>query len=140
MAEHVREAADQVTGGGEFLAAGGDLGERGASAVVVGELAGRGEDPGGRLPGCGRGWRCGNGGVLAEPGGEPAQGAQASQVAAVAEFGVEPLGAADAFVPALAQVSLVRAEDPGPGQAGAAGQLVRGCGGRVAAHGLAVQP
>jgi hypothetical protein len=38
VAEHVRELADQVTGGREFFAAGGDLGERGA--VIVGELAG----------------------------------------------------------------------------------------------------
>jgi hypothetical protein len=38
VAEHVREAADQVTGRFEFLAAGGDLRERGP--VVLGEVAG----------------------------------------------------------------------------------------------------
>ena len=36
VAEHVGELADQVTGGGERGAAGGDAGERGA--VVVGRL------------------------------------------------------------------------------------------------------
>ena len=71
------ELADQVTGGGEFLAAGGDLRERGA--VVVGELAGRGEDPAGYLLRRGRWRRRGDGGVLAQPGGEPAQGAQAAR-------------------------------------------------------------
>ena len=66
----------------EFLAAAGDLRERGA--VVVGEVAGRGEDPAGHFPGRGRWRRRGDGGVAAELGGEPAQGAQASLVAAVA--------------------------------------------------------
>jgi len=40
VAEHVRELADQVAGGFEFGAAGGDLAER--CAVVVGEVGGRG--------------------------------------------------------------------------------------------------
>ena len=122
----------------EFLAAGGDLGERGA--VGVGELAGRGEDPAGHFPGRGRGRWCGDGGVLAQLGGEPAQGAQAAPVAALAQFGVQPLGAADPFVPALAQVGLVRAEQARPGQAGAADQLAGGRGGGVAADRLALQP
>ena|SRR5215467_3294848 len=62
----------RVAGEGEFLAPGDDLGERGA--VVVGELARRGEEPAGHLPGRGRGWWCRDGGVAAELGGEPAQG------------------------------------------------------------------
>ena len=138
VAEHVGEAADQVAGRGEFRAAGGDPGKRGA--VIVGELAGRGEDPGGHFPGCGRWRRCRIGDVLAQPRGKPPQGAQASQVAAVAEFAVEPLGAADALVPSLAQFGLVRAGQSRPGQAGIADQLVRAGGGCVAAHSLAVQP
>jgi uncharacterized membrane protein YhiD involved in acid resistance len=40
VAEHIRELADQVTGGVKFLAAGGDLRERGS--VAAGELARRG--------------------------------------------------------------------------------------------------
>ncbi len=116
MAEHFRELAEQVTGGGEFWAAGGDPGEVGP--VGVGEPAGRGEDPAGPLPGCWRGWGRGDGGVVAEPGGEPAQGAQAAPVAAFAQFLVQPAGAAHALVPALAQVGLVRAEQARPGQAG----------------------
>jgi hypothetical protein len=67
-------------------AAGGDLRERGA--VAVREIAGRGEDPAGYLlrRWC---WRSrGDGGVLAQPGGEPAQGARAAAVAAGAQFGV----------------------------------------------------
>ena len=70
VAEHVGELADQVPSGGELLAAGGDLGECGA---VADELAGRGEDPAGHFLGRGRGWWCGNGGVVAELGGEPTQ-------------------------------------------------------------------
>ncbi len=96
----------------------GDLRERGV--VGVGELAGRGEDPAGHLPRRRRGWWCKDGGVVAQLGGEPAQGAQAALVAAGAEFLVEPVSAAHAFVPALAQVGLVRAEQARPGKAGAA--------------------
>ncbi len=77
---------------------------------------------------------------LAQLGGEPAQGAQAAPVAAVAQLGVQPFGAADPFVPSLLQVGLVRAEQARPGQAGAADQLVGGRGGGVAADGLAIQP
>src|SRR6185437_7492648 len=108
VAEHVRELADQVTGSCEFLAAAGDLRERGA--VAVGEIAGRGEDPAGHLLRLGRWRRPGDGGVAAQPGGEPPQRAQAAPVAAVAQFGVQPFGAADPFVPALPQPVLVRAE------------------------------
>jgi len=128
VAEHVGELADQVTGDGEFLAAARDLAERGA--VSVGELAGRGQDPAGHLPGRGRGRCCGDGGVLAELGGEPAQGAQAAPVAALPQFLVQPPGAADSFVPALAQVGLVRAEQARPGQAGATDQLIGSGGGK----------
>ena len=77
---------------------------------------------------------------MAELGGEAAQGALAAAVAAFAQFLVQPFGAADPFVPALAQVGLVRAEQAGPGQPGAGDQLVGGGGGGVAAHGLALQP
>ena len=83
-AEHVRELADQVTGGLQFFAAGGDLGER--DAVIAGEVGGRGEDSAGHLPGR-RCWRRrGDGSVAAQPGGERAQGAQAAPVAAVAQL------------------------------------------------------
>ena len=116
VAQHVRELADQAAGGFEFLAAGGDLRERGP--VVIGELAGRGEDPAGHLPGRRRGWWRGDGSVLAELGGEPAQGALAAAVAAFAQFLVQPFGAADSFVPALAQVGLVRAEQARAGSGG----------------------
>ena len=88
----------------------------------------------------GRGRCCGDGGVLAQPGGEPAQGAQAAPVAAGAQLLVQPLGAADPLVPSLLQVGLVRAEQARPGQAGAADQLVGGRGAGVTADGLAVQP
>jgi SAM-dependent methyltransferase len=122
----------------EFGAAGGDLRERGA--VGVGELAGRGEDPAGHLLGCWR-WRGrGDGGVAAELGGEPAQGAQAAAVAAAAQLGMQLLGAADPFVPPLPQPVLVRAEQARPGQPGAAGQLVGGRSRGVAADRLGVQP
>ena len=97
VAEHVGELADQIAGRFELFAAGGDLREVGT--VVVGEVAGRGEDPTGRLVGR-RCWRRrGDGGVAAQLGGEPAQGAQAAAVAAVAQFGMQLLGAAAAFVP-----------------------------------------
>jgi hypothetical protein len=80
VAEHVGELADQVAGGEQLWAAGGDAGERGA--VIVGEFAGRGEDPAGDFLGRGRRrWR-GDVGVAAQLGGEPAQCAQASGVAA----------------------------------------------------------
>lgn len=137
VAQHVGELADQLASDGKFLAAGGDLGER--EAVVVGELAWRGEDPAGHLPGCWCWWWRGSGGVLAELGGEPAQGAQAAPVAALPQFLVQSASAVDSFVPALAQVGLVRAEQARPGQAGAADQLVGGRGGGVAAHCLALQ-
>jgi hypothetical protein len=115
------EVTDQGTSRFELGAASGDLGERGA--VVLGEVAGRGEDPAGHL----LGWRgCGDGGVAAQPAGEPAQGAQAAPVAAVAQFLVQPFGAADSLVPSLPQVGLVRAEQARPGQAGAADQLIGG--------------
>jgi hypothetical protein len=79
VAQHLCELADQAAGGAEFFAAGGDLRERGP--VVIGEFAGRGEDPAGHFPGCGRWWWRGDGGVVAELGGEPAQGALAAAVA-----------------------------------------------------------
>lgn len=109
VAQHVREVPDKGAGSGEFLAAAGDLGQ--CCAAVVGELARRDEDPACHL------WRGavlvpGDGGVLAQPGGEPAQGAQASPVAAAAEFLVQLLGAAAAFVPSLAQAGQVRIEEP----------------------------
>jgi hypothetical protein len=69
VAQHVGELADQVAGRFELLAVGGDLRERGA--VAVGEIVGRGEDPSGRRLRRGRWRRRGDGGVLAEPGGEP---------------------------------------------------------------------
>jgi hypothetical protein len=63
VAEHVCELADQITGGVEFGAAGGDLRERGT--VVAGHLTRRGEHPAGYLFCLGR-WRSGrDGGVLA---------------------------------------------------------------------------
>ena len=89
------------------------------------------------VPGGGAG---GDGGVAAQPGGEPAQRAQASLVAAAAEPGVQLFGAADPFVPSLPQVGLVRAEQAWPGQAGAADQLIGACGGGVAADRLALEP
>jgi hypothetical protein len=138
VAEHVRELADQDDGRLEFFAAGGDLRERGAA--VLGQVAGRGEDPAGYLL---RRWRRrgrGDGGVAAQPGGDPAQGAQAAAVAAVAQLGVQPLGAADPVVPPLLQVSLVRAEQARAGQADAAGELIGGRGRGVTADRLAVQP
>ena len=55
------------------------------------------------------GWR-GHGGAGVELGGEPAQ---AAAVAAVAQFGVQPSGAADSLLPALAPVNLVRPSSPG---------------------------
>ena len=140
VTEHVGELPDQGTGGFEFLAVGGDLRERGT--VVVGEVAGRGEDPAGHLPGRRRRrwrWR-GHGGVLAQRGGEPAQGAQAAAVAAGAQLGVQPLGAAAALLPALPQVSLVRTVRARLGQAGAGDQLIRGRGRGVAADRLALEP
>jgi hypothetical protein len=88
----------------------------------------------------GAGGCAGDGGVAAELGGEPAQGAHAPLVAAVAQLGVQPLGAADPFVPSLLQVGLVRAEQAGPHQADAAGQLIGACGGGVAADRLGIQP
>ena len=138
MAEHAGELADQITGGVEFGAAGGDLRER--VAVAVGEVAGRGEDPASHLlrRRCWRGR--GDLGVAAQLGGEPPQGAQAALVAAAAQLLVKPLGAADPFLPSLPQPVLVRAEQARPGQAGAAGQLLCGRGGGVAADRLAVQP
>ncbi len=66
VAEHVREVADQVAGRFELRAAGGDLRERGA--VVVGEVAGRGEDPAGHLLGRRRWRRRGDGGVAGAAG------------------------------------------------------------------------
>jgi hypothetical protein len=65
VAEHVGELADQIAGRFELFAAGGDLREVGT--VVVGEVAGRGEDPTGRLVGrrCSTGrwaaWACSSG-------------------------------------------------------------------------------
>ncbi len=138
VTEHVRELADQVPGRFELGAAAGDLRERGA--VVLGEVAGRGEDPAGHLLRRRRRRGRGDGGVAAQPGGEPAQGAQAAPVAAVTQLGVQPFGAADPFVPSLLQPILVRAEQARPGQAGAAGQLTGGGGGGVAADRLGIQP
>jgi hypothetical protein len=138
VAEHVREVADQGPGHFELLTSAGDLRERGA--VVLGEVGGRGEDPAGYLLGRGC-WRGrGDGGIAAQLGGEPTQGAQAALVAAVAQLGVQPLGAADPVVPALLQVGLVRAEQARPGQPGAAGPLISGRGGGVAADRLGIQP
>ena len=77
---------------------------------------------------------------MAQPGGEPAQGAQAAGVAAVAQLGMQPLGAADAFVPSLPQPVLVRAEQARPDHAGVRDQLVCGYGGGVAADRLGIQP
>jgi hypothetical protein len=45
--EHAGELADQGAGGGEFRASAGDGVQGGA--VAVGEVAGRGEDPGGHF-------------------------------------------------------------------------------------------
>jgi hypothetical protein len=74
-----------------------------------------------------RGRQCrGDGSVAAQLGSEPAQGVQAAPVAAVAQVGVQLLGAADPIVPALLQVCLVRAEQARPGQAGAADQPISG--------------
>ena len=138
MAEHVRELADQGTGRVEFLAAGGDLPERGT--VAAGEVARRGEDPAGHLSGWRR-WRWrGDGGVLAQLGGMPAQGAQAAPVAAVAQLGMQLPGAADPFVPALPQPVLVRAEQAGPGEAAVGDQLISGRGRGIAADRLALEP
>ena len=64
-------------------------------------------------------------------------------VAAVAQLGVQPFGAADPVVSPLPQPVLVRAEQARPGQAGGAGELIGGRGGRgggPAADRLAVQP
>jgi hypothetical protein len=47
-------------------------------------LPGGGQDPARHFPGCGRWWRRGDGSVLAELGGEPAQSALAAAVAAFA--------------------------------------------------------
>ena len=47
-------------------------------------------------------------------------------VAAGAQLVVQPLGAADPFVPPLPQVGQVRAEQARPGQAGAGDELVQG--------------
>jgi hypothetical protein len=69
---------------------------------------------------------------LAEPGGEPAQGALAAPVAALPQFGVQPFGAARAVIPALAQIGQVRIEEARLGQAGARNQLVCGGGGGIA--------
>jgi hypothetical protein len=111
--------------------------ERGA--VVAGEIAGRGEDPAGHLLRRGR-WRGrGHSGAPAQPGGEPAQGVQAALVAAVAQLGVQPFGAADAFVPSLPQPVLVRAEQARLGEGGNGDQLVCGDGGGVAADRLGIQ-
>jgi hypothetical protein len=138
VAEHVRELADQVTGGVQFGAAAGDLRER--RAVIVSEIAGRGEDPACCLlrRRCWR--RHGDGGVAAQLGCEPAQGAQASQVAAAAQLGVQLLGAADPFVPPRPQPVPVRAEQTRAAQAAPGNQLVCGGGGGVAAGRLAVEP
>jgi hypothetical protein len=73
-------------------------------------------------------------------GGAGGGAAHASPVAAVAQFGVQLLGAADPFVPSLLQVGLVRAEQARPHQADAAGQLFGGFGGGVAADRLGIQP
>jgi hypothetical protein len=67
------------------------------------------------------------------------QGAQAAPVAAVAQLGVQPLGAADPFLPLLPQPVLVRAGQAWLGQAGAAGQLLCGRGGSVAADRLGIE-
>jgi hypothetical protein len=136
VAEHVGELADQVTSGREFFALGGDLGERGA--VAVGELARRGEEQLATFLAAGAGGGAGMAVSRAELGGEPAQGAQAAPVTAFAQFGVQPAGAVYSLVPTLAQVGLVRAEQAGPGQAGAVEQLADGRGGGVAADGLAL--
>jgi hypothetical protein len=138
VAEHVREATDQVTGSFELGTAGGDLRERGA--VCVGEVTGRGEDPAGRFLGCGR-WRWrGDGGVAAQLCGEPAQGAQAAEVAAAAQLGVQPLGAADPVIPSLPQPVLVRAEQARAGSGGRRGSAGRRPCGGVAADCLGIQP
>jgi len=65
--------------------------------------------------------------VSAQQRGEPAQRAQAP-VAAVAQVGMQPFGAADPFVPSLPQPVLVRAEQARPDQAGAGDQLAGGRG------------
>jgi hypothetical protein len=138
VAEHVRELADQGAGRLELGAAGGDQCERGA--VILSKIAGRGENPAGRLLRRRR-WRGrGHSGVAAQLGGEPAQGAQAAAVAAVAQFLVQPLGAMNSVIPSLLQVGLVRAGQARPGQAGAADQLIGGRGGGVAADRLALEP
>jgi hypothetical protein len=136
-AEHVSEAADQVANGFQFRAAAGDLCQCGAA--VVGEVVGRREDPAGCLPG--RRGRRGrrDGGFLAEPGGQPAQGPQAALVAAVTQFPVQLLRTADSLVPPPLQVGPVRAEQPGPGQASAGDQFADACRAGVTADGLAAQ-
>jgi len=81
-------------------------------------------------------------GVLGEPAATMAgfQRAQAALVAAIAQPGVERLGAADSLVPPLAQPGLVRAEQARPGQPGAAGQLIGGRRGGVPADRLGIEP
>jgi len=61
-------------------------------------------------------------------------------VAAAAQFLVQLLGAADPFVPPLAQPVPVRAEQTRAAQGTPGNQLVRGGGGGVAAGRLAVEP
>ena len=138
VAEHLGELADQGLGGRQFGTACGDLLQLGV--VGVGEVARRGEDPSGDLLG---GWRwrwCGNGGVLAQPCGEAAQGAQAPGVAAGAQILMQTLGAAHAVGPSLVQVGQVRIEQARPGNRDVGDQLGGGRGGGITADGFAVQP
>jgi hypothetical protein len=131
--EHIGEVTDQGAGGAEFRAAAGDGAQGGP--VVVGEVAGRGKDPGGHFLGRGR-WRAGRaGGFLAEPGGVAAQRAQAAVVAAGADLLVQPVGAVAAFFPPLVQVGQVRVEEAGLHRAGAGAQVAGAGGGDIAAHG-----
>jgi hypothetical protein len=53
---------------------------------------------------------------------------------------MQPLGAADSFVPSLPQPVLVRAEQARPCQAGTADQLIGGRGRGIAVDRLGIQP
>jgi hypothetical protein len=109
VGEHVGELADERARGGELGAAGGDGVQGGA--VLGGELAGRGQDPGGHLLRRRRGRACRGDGVLAQGGRVAAEGPQAAAVAAAAELFVQLVGPVAAFVPALVQPGQVRVQE-----------------------------
>ena len=136
MAEHVGELADQGADGGEFVASAGDPGQ--GVAVLGGEAARSGQDPGGHGLGCRRGRR-GPGRGLAQPGGVPAQRARAAVVAEGPDLFQELAGAVAAFVPPLVQVGQVRVQETVPGRRGVREELTRAGSAGVAAHGGAVQ-